>query len=56
MKALMSQFKAFWKDEEGLTVVEYVVGAGLLVAALAAVFSGWGDIISAELATVFGGA
>lgn len=24
--------KEFWQDEEGLTVVEYVVGAGLLVA------------------------
>ncbi|CAM3861009.1 hypothetical protein VA7868_02717 [Vibrio aerogenes CECT 7868] len=53
MKNVMKQCKSFWNDEEGLTVVEYVVGAGLLVAALAAVFSGWGTLISNELANVF---
>ncbi|MFA0067918.1 fimbrial protein [Vibrio breoganii] len=30
---------SFFKDEEGLTVVEYVLGAALLVVALVAVFS-----------------
>ncbi|MFS1865902.1 hypothetical protein FCV87_12090 [Vibrio breoganii] len=29
---------AFFRDDEGLTVVEYVVGAALLVAALSTVF------------------
>ncbi|MGD8109772.1 Flp family type IVb pilin [Vibrio sp. TRT 21S02] len=53
MDNLVKNVKAFMQDEEGLTVVEYVVGAGLLVAALAAVFSQWGATISAELATVF---
>jgi pilus assembly protein Flp/PilA len=53
MKTLLCRVKDFWKDEEGLTVVEYVVGAGLLVTALAVVFSGWGDLIQNELANVF---
>ncbi len=53
MKSFIQHCKAFWNDEEGLTVVEYVVGAGLLVAALAVVFSGWGNLIQAELANVF---
>ncbi|MEI8633721.1 Flp family type IVb pilin [Vibrio sp. PP-XX7] len=53
MKNLISRCKSFLNDEEGLTVVEYVVGAGLLVAALTAVFSGWGALISNELANVF---
>ena len=43
----------FWQDEEGLSVVEYVVGAGLLVAALAVVFSGWGSTLQAELDAIF---
>ncbi|PMG94445.1 Flp family type IVb pilin [Vibrio breoganii] len=30
---------SFFKDEEGLTVVEYVLGAALLVVAIASVFS-----------------
>ncbi|CAM4246905.1 Flp family type IVb pilin [Vibrio agarivorans] len=53
MRHLVNNIKAFMNDEEGLTVVEYVVGAGLLVAALAVVFTGWGAIIQAELAAVF---
>ncbi|WP_158108099.1 Flp family type IVb pilin [Vibrio furnissii] len=45
--------KEFWQDEEGLTVVEYVVGAGLLVAGLTAIFSEWGTTLQGELDTVF---
>ncbi|MEZ9974771.1 hypothetical protein BCS96_02300 [Vibrio breoganii] len=36
---IKNQISAFFKDEEGLTVVEYVLGAALLVVALVAVFS-----------------
>lgn len=32
---------AFWRDEEGLSVVEYVVGAALLVLAIGTLFSGY---------------
>ncbi|MFA0448789.1 hypothetical protein AB4587_06420 [Vibrio breoganii] len=35
---IKSNIKNFFKDEEGLTVVEYVLGAALLVVAIAAVF------------------
>ncbi|PMM20425.1 fimbrial protein [Vibrio breoganii] len=35
----MNHIKSFFKDEEGLTVVEYVLGAALLVVALVTVFS-----------------
>ncbi|EPB6721054.1 Flp family type IVb pilin [Vibrio fluvialis] len=45
--------KDFWQDEEGLTVVEYVVGAGLLVAALSVIFNGWGSTLQAELDDIF---
>lgn len=39
MKTLMMKCKEFWQDEEGLTVVEYVIGAGMLVAALSLFFT-----------------
>ncbi|MBY7841155.1 Flp family type IVb pilin [Vibrio fluvialis] len=45
--------KDFWQDEEGLTVVEYVIAAGLLAAALAVLFQGWGSILQAKLQAIF---
>ncbi|EKO3536106.1 Flp family type IVb pilin [Vibrio fluvialis] len=45
--------KDFWQDEEGLSVVEYVVGAGLLVIALQVIFSGWGNTLQGELNNIF---
>ncbi|MBL4237490.1 Flp family type IVb pilin [Vibrio fluvialis] len=45
--------KDFWQDEEGLSVVEYVVGAGLLVAALGVIFSGWGTTLQTQLNNIF---
>ncbi|EMK6669144.1 Flp family type IVb pilin [Vibrio fluvialis] len=45
--------KDFWQDEEGLTVVEYVVGAGLIVAALSVVFGNWGTTLETKLNSVF---
>ncbi|MCG6267691.1 Flp family type IVb pilin [Vibrio furnissii] len=44
--------KEFWQDEEGLTVVEYVVGAGLLVAGLATIFNQWGATLQSELTSI----
>ena len=43
----------FCRDEEGLTVVEYVVGAGLIVAGFAGLFIAIRGILSAEFATIF---
>jgi pilus assembly protein Flp/PilA len=37
------------KDEEGLTVIEYVIGAALLVLGLTTVFSGLGNTLSTKL-------
>lgn len=53
MSTLMKKISAFMKDEEGLTVVEYVVGAGLIVIALAAVFDNLGTLLQGELNTIF---
>ncbi|MCE0494311.1 Flp family type IVb pilin [Vibrio salinus] len=52
MNTLLAKCKAFLKDEEGLTVVEYVIGAGLLVAALTAVFSGMGNILTQKITNI----
>ncbi|MGD8116199.1 Flp family type IVb pilin [Vibrio sp. TRT 29B02] len=53
MSKLIKNITAFMKDEEGLTVVEYVVGAGLLVAGLAGIFGTFSTTLENELGTVF---
>lgn len=53
MSKLIRKISDFIQDEEGLTVVEYVVGAGLIVIALAAVFDNLGTLLSDELNTIF---
>ena len=40
------------KDEEGLTVIEYVIGAALLVLGLTTVFSGLGATLAAKLNSI----
>ncbi|MDC0609337.1 Flp family type IVb pilin [Vibrio sp.] len=52
MNNFVEKCKAFWKDEEGLTVVEYVIGAGLLVVALTAVFTTMNTKLSTKLSTI----
>ncbi|MGC9462538.1 MULTISPECIES: Flp family type IVb pilin [Vibrio] len=53
MSNLVNLIKDFMNDEEGLTVVEYVVGAGLLVAGLAGIFGTFSDTLTTELGSVF---
>ncbi|NVD05915.1 Flp family type IVb pilin [Vibrio sp. JPW-9-11-11] len=53
MSKLIKNITTFMQDEEGLTVVEYVVGAGLIVIALAAVFDNLGTLLQGELDTIF---
>ncbi len=53
MKLFIQHCKTFWQDEEGLTVIEYVIAAGLLAAALVVLFLGWGDILQAQLQAIF---
>ncbi|PMO62647.1 hypothetical protein BCT06_01310 [Vibrio breoganii] len=44
----------FFRDEEGLTVVEYVIGAAVLVSALVLVFAAFGNGLSESLGTTMG--
>ncbi len=55
MNKLFNSIQSFMKDEEGLTVVEYVVGAGLLVAGLSGIFGAFSSILEDELESVFSG-
>lgn len=52
MNKFTQAIKNFWQDEEGLTVVEYVIGAGLLVVALTAVFTALGTELTAKLTAI----
>jgi pilus assembly protein Flp/PilA len=49
MGKFISNVKAFMQDEEGLSVVEYVIGAGLLALALGAVFDNLGTNLQTSL-------
>lgn len=53
MNKVLVNIKAFLKDEEGLTVVEYVVGAGLLVAGLTGIFATFSSTLETQLTGVF---
>ena len=45
----------FLNDEEGLTVVEYVIGAALLVAGLTGIFTVLSDALETSLNNTIGG-
>lgn len=53
MNKVLTQVKEFLQDEEGLTVVEYVVGAGLLVAGLTGIFTTFSSTLQTQLGSVF---
>ena len=55
MDKFLNNCKEFMQDEEGLTVIEYVIGAALLVLGLTTVFSGLGTTLSAKLNTIVNG-
>ena len=48
MNALMN----FIKDEDGLTAIEYVIAASLLVAGLTVVFTGFGAALQTKLLAI----
>jgi len=50
---MLNQITRFIEDEEGLTVVEYVVGAGALALAMGGLFTAFGEALVAELNEVF---
>ncbi len=48
MNAIMN----FIHDEEGLTAIEYVIAASLLVAGLTTIFTGFGAALAAKLTAI----
>ncbi|ENM5735105.1 Flp family type IVb pilin [Vibrio mimicus] len=54
MSNLVNKVKAFMQDEDGLSVVEYVVGAALLVVALGLVFENLGTNLKDKLDSAVG--
>ena len=48
----MNTLMNFISDEEGLTVIEYVIGASLLVIGLVAVFANYGNLLSLKLNSI----
>ncbi|MEL0608654.1 Flp family type IVb pilin [Vibrio echinoideorum] len=52
MDKFLNNCKEFMKDEEGLTVVEYVIGAALLVVGIATMFDSLGTKLETKLNAV----
>ncbi|NAZ45892.1 Flp family type IVb pilin [Vibrio toranzoniae] len=52
MDKLLNNFKEFIKDEEGLTVIEYVIGAAMLVLGLTTIFTGVGAALATKLTNI----
>ncbi|MBY7730620.1 Flp family type IVb pilin [Vibrio splendidus] len=55
MDKFLNNCKEFMKDEEGLTVIEYVIGAALLVLGMTTVFSGLGAALATKLNAIING-
>ncbi|MEZ9872195.1 MULTISPECIES: Flp family type IVb pilin [Vibrio] len=54
MSNILKNIKEFMNDEEGLTVIEYVIGAAMLVLGLTTIFSGIGSALSTKLSAIVG--
>ncbi|ENQ8701203.1 Flp family type IVb pilin [Vibrio harveyi] len=52
MSKFLDSCKAFLKDEEGLTVIEYVIGAAMLVFGLSTIFGGISSTLSTKLGNI----
>ena len=48
-----NKINEFLEDESGLTVVEYVVGAGVMLVGLSGLFVAFQDILSEEFNSLF---
>ena len=48
------KLKAFLRSEEGLTIVEYAVAAGLITAAVALSFAALGNTVDTVITTITG--
>jgi Flp pilus assembly pilin Flp len=52
MKRMLKQFRSIWRDEHGGEILEYVLVAGLIVAAAVAVVTAVGGKVLARWNTV----
>jgi pilus assembly protein Flp/PilA len=50
---MWGQLRNFLSDEDGLTVVEYVVSAALLAVVLTTVYSFWGNMLVQGFSSIF---
>ena len=50
----MNALVNFMKDEDGLTAIEYVIAASLLVTGLTLVFTGFGKALQDKLVLIIG--
>lgn len=55
MNYLLEGMRDFYLDESGITVVEYVVGAALLLGAMTVFFVGWEEGLSSAIASAVQG-
>ncbi len=51
---MIEKLKCFLRNEEGLTIVEYAVAAGLITAAVAASFATLGGVVDGVIVAVTG--
>lgn len=51
---MLEKIKNFLRNEEGLTIVEYAVAAGLITAAVAAAFTALGGSVNNVITTITG--
>ena len=51
---MIEKLKNFFNEEEGLTIVEYAVAAGLITAAVVASFGALGGAVNTVITTITG--
>jgi len=51
---VIEKLKCFLRNEEGLTIVEYAVAAGLITAAVAASFATLGGVVDGVIVAITG--
>ena len=54
MNTMKTDLVALWKEEEGLTMVEYCIAGGLVAAGAAVAFTNLGSAISSTISNLIG--
>ena len=54
MNTMKRDLVALWKEEEGLTMVEYCIAGGLVAAGAAVAFTNLGSAISSTISNLIG--